>query len=412
MISLPIIDSQPDLTAVLDDVDEAGIVSEHVWVSCYAHNRSVHAKINVVLDEHDRNKLNLVSSGDVELSRVDQAYSVSCNSLDIPPTTVLYPVQEYHSGSDTRQPQRISAFDISPDSSQFAVGHLDGSVYIYPSSPPVPKKYTPDTVTPCGQRAKPHLSAVSSLRFFPSSRVLLSAGLDFSLSILSAEPPTGEASTPPRRIKPVRILRSHTRPITGTGIVPPGKTILSSSLDSTVKIWDVPSGEVTATLLAQSPIQSMTVEGDNVLCGLSSGQFELFDMRARTCTFRSTSATHGALSAIAISPTRNWFATGSANGVISVHDFRSLGLPLATFRRNDAGIEDVSFNGSGSGLVVATSDGLPFVAGISGEGNVTVAAELAGVDCDAVRSVRVRDGDVWCASDDALVRKWKVAVPL
>ncbi|KAF8345036.1 WD40-repeat-containing domain protein [Amanita rubescens] len=407
MISLPIIDSQPDLTTVLDDVDEARIVFEHVWVSCYAHNRSVHGKINVVLDEHDRDKLNLVSSGDVELTRVDQAYSVSCKSLDIPPTSVVYPVQQY---SDPGH--RVSAFDVSPDSSQFAVGHLDGSVYIYPSSPPIPKKYIPDFVTPRGQRAKPHLSAVSSLRFFPSSRVLLSAGLDFSLSILPAEPPTGEASVPPPRINPVRTLRSHTRAITGTGIVPPGKTILSSSLDSTVKVWDVPSGEATSTLSAQSPIQSMAVEGNNVLCGLSSGQFELFDMRAGTCVFRSTTTTHGALSAIAISPARNWFATGSARGVVSVYDFRSLSVPLATFSRNEAGIEDVSFTASGSGLGVATSDGLPFVAGLSGEGNVNVnvAAELAGVNCDAVRSVRVRDGEVWCASDDAIVRKWKVAL--
>lgn len=58
------------------------------------------------------------------------------------------------------------------------------------------------------------------------------------------------------------------------------------------------------------------------------------------------------------------------------------------------------------GLAVATSDGLPFVADVSSE--VKVAAELAGVDCDPVRGVRTRGTDVWCASDDAVVRKWSL----
>ncbi len=85
--------SQPDLIAILDDVGEARIVFEQACVSHYAHNRSVYAKINIILDEHGRDKLKLVSSHDVELTRVDQAYSVSCKLLDILPTTVIYPVQ-------------------------------------------------------------------------------------------------------------------------------------------------------------------------------------------------------------------------------------------------------------------------------------------------------------------------------
>jgi len=65
---------------------------------------------------------------------------------------------------------------------------------------------------------------------------------------------------------------------------------------------------------------------------------------------------------------------------------RSLSVPLVTFSRNEAGIEALA------GLGVATSDGLPFVAGLSGEGNVnvTVAAELAGVNCETVYADCIR----------------------
>ena len=102
----------------------------------------------------------------------------------------------------------------------------------------------------------------------------------------------------------------------------------------------------------------------------------------------------------------NWFATGSTKGVVALYDLRSLSSALATFRRNGAGVEDLCFLDEGLGLAVATSDGLPFVAGLSdGGSDVKVAAELAGVDCDSVRSVRARARHVWCASDDGVVRK-------
>lgn len=130
-------------------------------------------------------------------------------------------------------------------------------------------------------------------------------------------------------------------------------------------------------------------------------------MRAGSAVFRSEAETHGGLSAMAHSGSGNLFAAGSAKGVLAVYDVRCLSSSLVTFRRNEAGIEDLCFvnlDGDG-GLAVATSDGLPFVADARSD-EVKVVAELAGVDCDPVRGVRVRGRDVWCASDDAVVRKW------
>jgi proteasomal ATPase-associated factor 1 len=141
-------------------------------------------------------------------------------------------------------------------------------------------------------------------------------------------------------------------------------------------------------------------------------------MRVGSSVFHSTSSeaeTHGALSAIS-SHSGNLFATGSTKGVVGLYDVRFLSSPsfssLVTFRRNEAGIEDLCFmnlDNDELGLAIATSDGLPFVAEVSSGGSqVKVGAELAGVDCDSVRAVRTRGRDVWCASDDAIVRKWSL----
>lgn len=467
--TVPIVNVQPSFPSVLQDVLDGLIPHEDVWVSCYleppsqsssATTRSVHSKLQAVLDESNRDQINLITKeGDAQIqgdSRTKSSFQVECTSLGTGKTTVITPLQEYSDPdvSNPRQPQRITAFDVSPDETQFAVGHLDGSVYIYPTTP-VPflnEKYSPQTIQPAiKKRGKPHLSGVSCLQFFPSSRVLLTAGLDFTLTIFPAEPFHESPQPEPQRLAPVRTMRSHTRSITAIGVVAPGKNVLSASLDSTVKIWDVPSGSVLSTLLSRSPVLSMAV-GDRVgvaapmngsgamavddhrpqiqpetenqlaLCGLQNGTVEIFDLRTRSSIdHSSTSSGGGGLSAIAYSPTQNLFVTGSTKGIVAIYDIRGLTSagprPLGRFKRNSAGVEDIAFvtlndSGEGStgtiGLAIATTDGLPYIAGLQGE-DPRVAAELVGVDCDSVRGVRVGNGSVWCASDDSIVRRYSMS---
>jgi len=71
---------------------------------------------------------------------------------------------------------------------------------------------------------KVHAAYVSSLRFFSSSRVLLTAGADFALHILPAE--QVEAAVP---VSPVRTLKGHTHTVTDTAIVSKGRNVVSSA---------------------------------------------------------------------------------------------------------------------------------------------------------------------------------------
>ena len=114
------------------------------------------------------------------------------------------------------QPTKITAFDVSPDGLQIATGYDDGTVICESTSTPR-KKF--QNVTP-----RVHLAYVSSMRFFPSSRVLLTAGADFTLYILPAE--QVEATAP---VSPVRTMKGHTRVVTDTAIVSKGRNVLSSA---------------------------------------------------------------------------------------------------------------------------------------------------------------------------------------
>lgn len=289
---------------------------------------------------------------------------------------------------------------------------------------------------------------VATVRFFPSSRALLTASLDFSLSILPADLPT--FSSEPIRIAPVRMLKGHTRGVTATAIISRGRTVLSSSTDATLRVWDVSSGTQIRTMGSRSfvPIQAISAgeraeaaftppphgeeagtavsldprEVDTadkvVYCALSNGAFEVFDLGTKLSVFRSPiptpSSSHNALESICYSPKHNLLATGSLNGVVSVYDTRSLTAPLARFKRNAASIEDLAFVSSSAdgreqevGLAIATQDGLPYLANVQPEGP-SVRTEIIGTDCDATRCVRAGpgEGNVWTAGDDGIVRKY------
>lgn len=148
-------------------------------------------------------------------------------------------------------------------------------------------------------------------------------------------------------------------------------------------------------------------------CALQDSSFEVFDLGTKLSAFRSAPPKgFSPLSSIAYSASASLVATGSSNGVISVYDTRAMDVPLASFSRNGASIEDLVFlssRGGSIGLAVATDDGLPYIADVRPEGP-SVHAELVGTDCDPVRSIRVRSAgkEVWTAGDDGIVRKYNV----
>jgi proteasomal ATPase-associated factor 1 len=262
-IFLSITTVQHDFQAVATDVREGTVPSEDFWISCYHQNEpSIHGKVRTELDQNDRHLVLFKGRDGVQIERpggdqvrfgpnlrpatysqsppfppAKHSYLVSCPRLGITKSRVVVPNRTYPSPKTNpdprivrphsfgyksplihivKQPTKITAFDLSPDGSQIATGYEDGTVILESTSVPT-KKF--QNVVP-----KVHVAYVSSLRFFPSSRVLLTAGADFALQILPAE--QVEAADP---VFPVRILRGHTRVVTDTAIVSKGRNVISSA---------------------------------------------------------------------------------------------------------------------------------------------------------------------------------------
>ncbi|CAL1716002.1 unnamed protein product [Somion occarium] len=439
-ITLPISTIQHDFEAVISDVQEGIIPDDSFWVSFYKSGEpSVHGKVHLTLDEENRDLVRFEGRGGVVFEhRGGRDYYVACPTLSVPETRVVVPSRQYSDPLPRLASDQIYAFDVAPDGSQFAAGYENGTVMIVPTTSRLP----PSAHT----TSKPHLNTITSLRFFPSSRVLLTSGVDFAVNILPAEIPSSAQSLTPKRITPVRSLKGHSRAVTSTAVISRGRNVLSSGKDGTLRLWDVPSGSQIRSMgvSGYSPVLAMCAgeraegafaqppngeeknapvplddrEVDTadkmVFCALQDGSFEVFDLGTKLSVFHSKPPKGStSLSSIAYSPSASLLATGSSTGVINVYDTRAMDAPLATFSRNSASIEDLVFlsaQGGSVSLVVGTDDGLPYIADVRPEGPA-VHAELVGPDCDAVRCVRVgaQAGEVWTAGDDGIVRQYEGA---
>lgn len=256
---------------------------------------------------------------------------------------------------------------------------------------------------------------------------------------------------------------------TGTWRVRSGRGVLSLAIGNA---W---VGYVPAAVGKPLTEGEAGTENKVVFIGLDDGFVEGIDLRSKDNIFSSSSSTangvgrhgrmnDGAIDSIAFHEASSTLVTGSREGVVRVFDVRNaIGgeHALASFKRNGAGIESIAFcppdwSSSYSSspppptsssvsdaeldisdlslslppihayvpsfphILLATSDGLPYRAGLTTDGGAVVVEEYVGIEGgDGVRAIRYREGDrgggdgrvgrvgeVWMAGDDGVVRMY------
>jgi proteasomal ATPase-associated factor 1 len=394
-IFLPQIALQHDFASVFADVRDNTVVAEDIYLSCYRPgSQSIHGKVTVSKDETAPDALVLESRGGVELTRSgSHTFSVSCPALSISETSLHAPYQTIDVNKTQGLVRRISAFDASPDRHLIATGHFDGAVTLLSTAM--------TSLVSINATKKLHMSTVLSLRFFPSSKVLLSASSDFSLNIISTATPSGENDLPLLAVP--RVLKGHKSGVTDTAILGVGRNVLSCSKDGTIRLWDVGEARKIGSSLASEefkPIIKMAVSsqsvaesrneawsgllppngeprdvasgptsaaddnspGNVIYAALNDGSFNVFDLRARNVIYTSPKSiapdsSRSGLSAIAYDARSHILATGSQKGIITLFDARFLPASstssgpssslspaiLLSFQRSNASIDDLLF---------------------------------------------------------------------
>lgn len=216
---------------------------------------------------------------------------------------------------------------IESDGAKYVTGDSDGSVEVYDV-----------THTSIQSFANIHDSYITSTRFFPSGKVVLSASSDMRLKVLSVE----DGSNP-------RTLVGHRSAISGTAIIGRGRNVLSSSSDGTIRLWECGSGTNIHTFTrrenAADPVSSMFLipnddsnvsnpvqghdneygtEGNIVLGAYDSGVAVAFDVFNKNQIMQLPNEFLSSCTAVSADSTDpNYIYTGYADGTVAQWDMRS-----------------------------------------------------------------------------------------
>ena len=271
-------------------------------------------------------------------------------------------------------------------------------------------------------------------------QVILSTSSDLSIRIFGLD-----GSNP-------RTLKGHTRAVTCTAILGPGKEILSGSRDGTVRLWNVGQGKQVKKWFINPPravgalfvdtntdADTDTTAGEGkgkgkerILAIRADGVMQVFNMDTDPAVQGELTVElrkDAALVSAAWDQERRVLATGHSDGVITLRQLprdlstlapatgsseaSSSSTPVTFIRRNESSIYSLHFTPKGD-LCIGTAAGLPCKLSVSAPvlpaetWRVETVEEYAGWDatgteawCDADE-----EGGVWCAGGEAVVRRY------
>ncbi|KAI3657494.1 hypothetical protein MP638_006141 [Amoeboaphelidium occidentale] len=189
-----------------------------------------------------------------------------------------------------------------------------------------------------------HFVETSSLKLFPSAKVLLSGGMDMMLKIWDL----GDGSCE-------REMKGHTSTITALGILGRGKNVVSGSKDGTLRQWNCAEGKCVATLKVSAPVSCIDVFHD--LIGVSFGN--------TIKIVKSVSSENGSFEELQSLDVQrvscicfisdNTIVSGSEDGIIQIHNLKDASKSVEPMKRNDLAINSM-FKVADNSVIVAAQD--------------------------------------------------------
>ncbi len=201
-----------------------------------------------------------------------------------------------------------------------------------------------------------HEGAITKIAFSPDGGLLASGGRDQTIRLwdISAVLQTNGVDTD----GPVRhILQGHTNYITAAVFSPDGQTLASTSADHTVRLWDVPSGQLLHIFRGHTDVVRFAVfspDGQTLASGSWDQTVRLWDIYSRQATYTLQGYTNW-IYCIAYNPDNTLLATGSGDNKVRLWD-RKRGKVYRTLSGHTNWVWSVIFSPDRKTLASASSD--------------------------------------------------------
>jgi WD40 repeat protein len=249
--------------------------------------------------------------------------------------------------------------------------------------------------------SRQHRDRVTSVAWSPDGRTLASGSWDRTVRLW--EVPTG---------KLLATLEGHTKAVTSVAWSPDGKALASGALDNTVRLWEVPTGKPLATLEGHTTgVTSVAWSPDGKALASGSGDPLIHDGVVRlwevpTGKPLATLAGHAeAVRSVAWSPDGRTLASGAEDSTVRLWE-ASTGKPLSTLAGHTAGVGSVAWSPDGRTLASGSEDGTVKLWEVpTGKPLATLKGHTRGVTSVAWSpDGRTLASGAW----DSTVRLWKV----
>jgi WD40 repeat protein len=256
-----------------------------------------------------------------------------------------------------------------------------------------------------------HADWVSGLAIAPDGKTLISSSFDKTIQLWNLG--TRES---------LAVLSEHTSPVCAIALTSDGRFLASGSWDKTIKLWQLDKPKPIATLTNEGEtggsVRSLAISPDGQM--LASGWFDqtvkLWKLKSEkrksiASTFLGSYGGHlGRVDAIAFSPDSQTFASGSADGTVKTWQLNTTGKPLHDLTRvlveASNPVTSLAFSPDGTLLASGSRDQTIQLWNVaSGERVQTLSGHSGAV----MSVVFLPDGDTLASgSTDGTVRLWHV----
>ncbi|MCZ8199622.1 WD40 repeat domain-containing protein [Microcystis sp. LE19-55.1A] len=195
-------------------------------------------------------------------------------------------------------------------------------------------------------RLEGHDDFVQSVNFSPDGKTLVSSSGDNTIKLWNVE--TGQE---------IRTLKGHDRDVISVNFSPDGKTLVSSSGDNTIKLWNVETGQEIRTLKGHDRAVwsvNFSPDGKTLVSSSSDKTIKLWNVETGQ-EIRTLKGHDRAVWSVNFSPDGKTLVSGSWDSTIKLWNVET-GKEIRTLKGHDNFVQSVNFSPDGKTLVSSSSD--------------------------------------------------------